>query len=76
MCGEIPEGTLFMEIKSLKDIPHTKVLENGEGCLLSWDSGLSSHFEVVCKTKNPRQVEMLEKLLSQGHERALAQLSN
>jgi hypothetical protein len=63
-----------MEIKSLKNIPHAQLLEDGEGCLLSWDSGLSTQFEVACKTKNPRQIEMLEKLLSQGHEKALMQL--
>ena len=65
-----------MEIKGLKDIPHAKPLENGEGCLLSWDLGMSSQFEVACKTKNPRQIEMLEKLLSQGHEQAVLQLGH
>jgi hypothetical protein len=65
-----------MEIKSLKDIPHAKVLENTEGCVLSWDLGMSSQFEVVCRSKNPRQVEILEKLLSQGHEQAVLQMDH
>jgi hypothetical protein len=65
-----------MDTLSPLSIPHATPLNNGEGWLLSWDNDLATRFEVSCRSHNPQQVEDLEKILSQGHQKALAQLAS
>jgi hypothetical protein len=66
----------FMETLSPLSIPHATQLSNGEGWVLAWDNGLNTQFEVTCHSKNPQQIQAFEKLISQGHQKALTELSN
>jgi hypothetical protein len=63
-----------METLNSIGIPQALPLSNGKGWLLRWDEGLSSQFEIACHSRNADQVASLQKLLSQGHQKALAQL--
>lgn len=56
-----------------KDIKHLQQVSE-DGWVLKWGESSETAFEIVCRKANKLQVEKLEALLSEGHQKALAAL--
>lgn len=58
----------FSELR--KGIQHLSEISE-EGWVLKWGETPETHFELICKKTSARQVENIDKLLTQAHQEAL-----